>query len=69
MKYEVETTFSFAGSFFVEAENKAEAKAKVLKQCWMGFGREIETTLPDDVCNWTFYPASIKKVGKVWRIE
>lgn len=55
-QYTVKTKFVFEGEFYITAESKKQAKEYVMKQCGLVLGREIFTTLPDEICEWCFDP-------------
>ena len=48
MKYQVPTRFVFTGVFTVEAENREEARQKVMESCGLVMGGGIHTDLDDD---------------------
>ena len=52
--YRVRTQYVFKGVFDVVAENKEEARQKVLQNCGLVMGGSIHSTLPDDEINWVF---------------
>ena len=62
-KYTVKTKFVFEGEFYITAENKEQAKEFVMKHCTLVLGGNIHTTLPEEICDWTFnvHPEKIVK--------
>ena len=54
MKYQVPTRFVFTGVFTVEAENREEARQKVMDSCGLVMGGDIHTDLDDDEVDWDF---------------
>lgn len=53
-QYTVKAKFVFEGEFYINAENKEQAKEYVMKHCGLVLGGDIHTSLPDDVCDWDF---------------
>lgn len=61
--YNVETAFTFTGTFEVKAKSKAEAIEMVEKHCGLVIGGNIHTSLPDEVVkDWNFPVHPDKKV-------
>ena len=52
--YRVRTQYIFEGVFEVLADNKEEARQKVLQNCGLVMGGSIHSTLPDEEINWAF---------------
>ena len=52
--YRVRTQYIFEGVFDVVADNKEEARQKILQNCGLVMGGSIHRTLPDDEINWAF---------------
>jgi len=52
--YRVRTQYIFEGVFEVLADNKEEARQKVLQNCGLVMGGNIHSTLPDEEINWAF---------------
>ena len=52
--YRVRTQYIFEGMFEVLADNKEEARQKVLQNCGLVMGGSIHSTLPDEEINWAF---------------
>ena len=53
-RFLVYTKFVFDGVFDVIAENKEDARQKVLQDCGLVMGGSIHSTLPNDEINWFF---------------
>ena len=53
-QYAVKTRFMFEGCFFINAENKAQAREYTEKHCGLVLGRGIHSSLPDDDVDWDF---------------
>ena len=52
--YRVRTQYIFEGVFELLADNKEEARQKVLQNCGLVMGGNIHSTLPDEEINWAF---------------
>ena len=52
--YRVRTQYIFEGVFEVLADNKEDARQKVLQDCWLVMGGNIHSTLPDEEVSWAF---------------
>ena len=52
--YRVRTQYIFEGVFDVVADNKEEARQKILQNCGLVMGGSIHSTLPDEEINWAF---------------
>jgi len=56
MKYQVPTRFVFTGVFTVEAENREEARQKVMDSCGLVMGGEVD---------WDFDTHPYKETGRI----
>jgi len=63
--YAVETRYIFKGSFYIRAENKAQAREYAEKQCGLVLGRGIYSTLSDEDVDWDFPVHPDKVVGSI----
>lgn len=52
--YRVRTQYIFEGVFEVLADNKEDARQKVLQDCGLVMGGNIHSTLPDEEVSWAF---------------
>jgi hypothetical protein len=52
-EFEVEVSYVFKGKFFIKAESQEEANENAEKHCGLVLGRDIHSTLNEDV-NWDF---------------
>ena len=52
--YRVRTQYIFEGVFEVLADNKEDARQKVLQDCGLVMGGRIHSTLADEEINWAF---------------
>ena len=52
--YRIRTQYIFEGVFDVVADNKEEARQKILQNCGLVMGGSIHSTLPDEEINWAF---------------
>lgn len=52
--YRVRTQYIFEGVFEVLADNKKDARQKVLQNCGLVMGGNIHSTLPDEEVSWAF---------------
>ena len=52
--YIVRTQYIFEGVFEVLADNKEDARQKVLQDCGLVMGGNIHSTLPDEEVSWAF---------------
>ena len=52
--YRVRTQYIFEGVFEVVAENREEARQKVIQDCGMVMGGNVHSTLPDVQISWAF---------------
>ncbi len=52
--YRVRMQYIFEGVFDVVADNKEEARQKILQNCGLVMGGSIHSTLPDEEINWAF---------------
>jgi hypothetical protein len=67
MKYEVDTRFVFSGKFFIEAENREQAREYVDKHCCLVIGRDVQSTLSEDQVDWKFDVHPDKVIGRIRR--
>ena len=63
--FAVKTRFTFAGTFFVKAGSKAEAKRLVEESCGLVLGGTIHTSLPVKDTDWDFPVHPEKETGRV----
>ena len=64
-EFVVKTKFVFNGTFTIKASDYGEACELVEKHCGLVLGRDIYTSLPEDVCvDWEFDVHSDKIVGE-----
>jgi hypothetical protein len=63
--YAVKTRFVFEGSFFVNAQNAAQARKYVKEHCGLVLGRDIFSTLPEGIVNWDFIMHPEKLIERV----
>lgn len=63
--YRVRTQYIFDGVFEVVAENKEDARQKVLQNCGLVMGGSIHSTLPDDEINWAFSTHPGVRTGRI----
>jgi hypothetical protein len=61
--YRVKTRFTFAGTFFVRAGSKAEAKRLVEENCGLVLGGGPHSSLPETDVDWDFPVHPEKKTG------
>jgi hypothetical protein len=54
MRYAVPATFSFTGTFYVEADNAQEARATAQSRFFLSIGRQISTDTDDREAAWEF---------------
>ena len=52
--YRVRTQYFFEGVFELLADNKEDARQKVLQDCGLVMGSNIHSTLPDEEVSWAF---------------
>ena len=67
--YRVRTQYIFDGVFDVVADNKEEARQKVLQNCGLVMGGSIHSTLPDDEINWAFSRHPNKRISRVTKVQ
>ena len=67
-RFLVYTKFVFDGVFDVIAENKEDARQKILQACGLVMGGSIHTTLPNDEINWFFDIHPDKQIDNITRI-
>lgn len=63
--YRVRTQYIFEGVFEVVAENKEDARQKVLQNCGLVMGGSFHSTLPDDEINWAFSTHPEVRTGRI----
>jgi hypothetical protein len=68
MKFAVRTRFVFSGTFYVEAENKEQAKEYVDKHCGLVLGGGIHSSLPGEEVDWDFPVHPEKVIGGALRV-
>ena len=64
--YRIRMRYIFDGVFDVVAENKEDARQKVIQDCGMVMGGSIHSTLPDDEINWAFDRHPNKRIGSYY---
>ena len=67
--YRVRTQYIFEGVFEVVAENKEDARQKVLQDCGLVMGGSIHSTLPDDEINWAFDIHPNKQIDGITKVQ
>lgn len=67
-RFLVYTKFVFDGVFDVIAENKEDARQKILQDCGLVMGGSIHTTLPNDEINWFFDIHPDKQIDNITKI-
>ena len=67
--YRVRTQYVFEGVFDVVAENKEDARQKVLQDCRLVMGGSIRSTLPDDEINWAFDRHPNKRIDRITKVQ
>jgi hypothetical protein len=63
--YIVKTRFVFEGDFIIKTSTKDEAREYVEKHCGLILGRNIHSTLPDDIIDWNFSVHPKKLTGRI----
>ena len=66
--YRVRAQYVFEGVFDVVAENKGDARQKVLQDCRLVMGGSIHSTLPDDEINWAFDRHPNKRIDRITKV-
>ena len=66
--YRVRTQYIFEGVFEVVAENKEDARQKVLQNCGLVMGGSIHSTLSDDEINWAFDIHPNKRIDRITKV-
>jgi len=66
--YRVRTQYIFEGVFEVLADNKEDARQKVLQDCGLVMGGNIHSTLPDEVVNWVFDRHPNKRIDRITKV-
>ena len=67
-RFLVYTKFVFDGAFDVIAENKEDARQKILQDCGLVMDGSIHSTLPNDEINWFFDIHPDKQIDNITRI-
>ena len=67
--YRVWTQYIFEGVFDVVAENKEDARKKVLQNCGLVMGGNVHSTLPDDEVDWTFDRHPNKQISRITKVQ
>ena len=67
--YRVRTQYIFDGVFDVVAENKEDARQKVLQDCGLFMGGSIHSTLSDDEINWAFDKHPNKHIDRITKVQ
>ena len=67
--YRIRTQYIFEGVFEVLAENREDARQKVLQDCGLVMGRNIYSTLPDEEVNWAFDIHPEKRIGEIVQLK
>ena len=67
--YRVRTQYVFEGVFDVVAENKEDARQKVLQDCGLVMGGSIHSILPDDEINWAFDRHPNKRIDRITKVQ
>jgi hypothetical protein len=65
----VDTKFVFSGKFFIEAENREQAREYVDKHCGLVIGRDIHSTLSEEDVDWDFAVHPDKVIGQIRRVS
>ncbi len=68
-KYSVKTKFVFEGVFEVSAENKEDAREKIMKHCGLVIGSDIHSSLCDDEIDWDFSVHPTKITGRIKQLK
>ena len=63
--YRVRMQYIFEGVFDVVADNKEEARQKILQNCGLVMGGSIHSTLPDEEVNWAFSTHPDVRTGRI----
>jgi hypothetical protein len=64
-RYAVKTSFTFTGTFFINADTKMEAYERVEKDCGLVIGGKIHTCLAEEDVDWDFPIHPEKVIVKV----
>lgn len=76
--YRVQTQYIFNGVFDVVAENKGDARQKVLQNCGLVMGGSIHSILPDEEVNfssnalnnsWAFDRHPNKRISRITKVQ
>ena len=63
--YRVRTQYIFEGVFEMVAENREDARQKVIQNCGLVMGGNIHSTLPDEEVNWVFSTHPDVRTGRI----
>ena len=63
--FEIETAFTFTGTFSVKAKSEEDARKAIEKHCGLVLGGGIHSTLPEDEIDWDFTMHGETKIIKV----
>lgn len=63
--YRVRTQYIFDGVFDVVANSREEARKKVIQDCGMVMGGNVQSTLPDEEVNWAFSTHPDVRMGRI----
>jgi hypothetical protein len=69
MRFAVDTKFVFSGKFFIEAENKKQARKYVNEHCGLVIGGNVHSTLSEEEADWEFDVHPDKVIGLIWRVS
>jgi hypothetical protein len=66
MRYAVKTKFVFSATFFIEAENREQAKEYAAKHCGLVIGGKIHSSLPTTQvdCSFDVHPDTV--IGRAY---
>ena len=67
--YRIRMRYIFDGVFDMVAENKEDARQKVIQDCGMVMGGSIHSTLPDDEINWAFDKHPNKHIDRITKVQ
>lgn len=68
-KYKVPVTYTFTGTFSIEADSSEEAQEYAEKHCGMTESRGIHSSLPDETVDWDFPCHPEKTIGDAEKIS
>jgi hypothetical protein len=69
MRYEADVRFIFSGKFFIEAENREQAREYVDKYCGLVLNGNVHSILSAENADWDFTVHPDKVIGKIRRAE